>query len=81
MNYIDAAMADSRPDTGPRFVSLEPIHCAALGLGDELVLSNSRGATTGARLVAERQRWLSDPPAWWTAAGAAASTSTIPPRA
>jgi formylglycine-generating enzyme required for sulfatase activity len=35
----------------------------ALGLGDELVLSNA-GTSAHVRLKAERQRWLSDEPAW-----------------
>ena len=35
----------------------------ALGLGDELVLSNA-GTSAHVRWKAERQRWLSDEPAW-----------------
>lgn len=35
----------------------------ALGVGDELVLRNA-GTAANVRLVAERQRWLSESPAW-----------------
>jgi formylglycine-generating enzyme required for sulfatase activity len=51
----------------------------ALGLGDELVLSNA-GTSAHVRLKAERQRWLSDEPAWLDVAPAErARISTMAP--